>query len=60
MKNSLFILLFLRLGCNNYPMILYQKNPEINKIGLKNAMPQKSIGIWLKAPEKDGMSLVRK
>jgi len=41
-------------------MILYQKNPEINKIGLKNAMPQKSIGIWLKAPEKDGMSLVRK
>jgi len=23
-------------------------------------MPQKSTGIWLKAPEKDGMSLVRK
>jgi hypothetical protein len=49
---------------------LSKKNPEINKIrkaiflsaffGLKNSIPQKSTGIWLKAPEKDGMSLVRK
>ena len=69
MKNSLFILLFLLLGCKQIPnYILSKENPEINKtrkaillsafFGLDNAMPQKSMGIWSKAPGKDGMPLV--
>ena len=69
MKNSLFILLFLLLGCKQLPnYILSKESPEINKtrkaillsafFGLDNSMPQKSIGIWSKAPGKDGMPLV--
>ena len=69
MKNSLFILLLLILGCKQLPNhILSKENPEINKtrkaklisafFGLDNAMPQKSMGIWSKAPGKDGMPLV--
>ncbi len=69
MKNSLFILLILILGCKQLPKyILSKENPEINKtrkatllsafFGLDNAMPQKSMGIWSKAPGKDGMPLV--
>ena len=57
MKNSLFILLILILGCKQLPnYILSKENPEINKtrkatllsafFGLDNAMPQKSMGIW--------------
>ena len=66
MKNSLFILLILILGCKQLPnYILSKENPEINKtrkatllsafFGLDNAMPQKSMGIWSKAPGKDGL-----
>jgi len=69
MKNSLSILLFLTLGCKQLPdYTLSKENPEINKsrkatilsafFGLDNAMPLKSIGIWSKAPGKDGMPLV--
>lgn len=69
MKNSLFIFLFLIQGCRQLPFyILSKENPEINKtrkarllsafFGLDNAMPQKSMGIWSKAPGKDGMPLV--
>ena len=69
MKNSLFILLFLTLGCKQLPdYTLSKENPEINKsrkatilsafFGLDNAMPLKSMGIWSKAPGKDGMPLV--
>ncbi|KOY84298.1 hypothetical protein AD998_21680 [bacterium 336/3] len=69
MKKSLIILLFLILGCKQLPnYILSKENPEINKtrkavllsafFGLDNAMPQKSMGIWNKAPGKDGMPLV--
>ena len=60
----------LRLGCKQLPDdTLSKKNPENNKIRktilsafkrLDNAMPQKSIGIQLKAPGKDAMPLVRK
>ena len=69
MKNSLFLLLLMILGCNQLPdYILSKQNPEINKtrkavllsafFGLDNAMPNKSIGIWREAPGKDGMPLV--
>jgi len=69
MKISLFIPLFFILGCKQLPdFILSMENPEINKsrkatllsafFGLDNTMPQKSIGIWSKAPGKDGMPLV--
>ena len=69
MKNSLFIFLFFIQGCRQLPFyILSKENPKINKtrkatllsafFGLDNAMPQKSIGIWSKAPGKDGMPLV--
>lgn len=57
------------MGCKQLPNYnLSKDNPEINKIrkasllsaffGLDNTMPQKSMGIWLKAPGKDGMPLV--
>jgi len=69
MKNSLYILLFLTLGCKQLPdYTLSKENPEINKsrkatilsafFGLDNEMPLKSMGIWSKAPGKDGMPLV--
>lgn len=69
MKSSLLILLFLISGCKQIPnYILSKQNPEINQtrkatllsafFGLDNAMPQKSMGIWSKAPGKDGMPLV--
>ena len=57
------------MGCKQLPnYILSKENPEINKtrkarllsafFGLDNEMPQKSMGIWSKAPGKDGMPLV--
>ena len=69
MKNSIPIFLFLILGCKQIPnYILSNEIPEINKkrkaalisafFGLDNAMPFKSIGLWYKAPGKDGMPLV--
>ena len=69
MKNRLFLLLILITGCKQLPnYILSKENPDINKtrkaellsafFGLDNAMPQKSMGIWSKAPGKDGMPLV--
>lgn len=69
MRNSLIIIIFLTLGCKQLPnYILSKENPEINKtrkatllsayFGLDNSMPQKSMGIWSKAPGKDGMPLV--
>lgn len=69
MKNSLFILLIIIVGCKKLPNYKISKeNPEINKtrkasllsafFGLDNTMPKKSIGIWSKAPGKDGMPLV--
>jgi hypothetical protein len=69
MKNNIFILLFLVLGCKQLPdYSLSKENPEINKrrkakllsafFGLDDAMPLKTMGIWSKAPGKDGMPLV--
>jgi len=69
MRISLSLVFILFLGCNRLPdYILSKKNPEINKsrkaliisafFGLDNALPQKSMGIWSKAPGKDGMPLV--
>ncbi len=67
-KNTLFMILFLILGCKQPYYILSKENPEINNtrkatlisafFGLDNGMPQKSMGIWSKAPGKDGMPLV--
>lgn len=65
----MFILLLLITGCHQLPkFILSKKNPEIAIsrkaklvsafFGLDNAMPLKSMGIWSKAPGKDGMPLV--
>lgn len=69
MKNSIPIILFFILGCKQIPnFILSNEIPETNKkrevalisafFGLDNAMPFKSIGLWYKAPDKDGMPLV--
>lgn len=73
MKNNLYhnVLLGMLIfgACGQLPdYVLSKKNPEITKkrpakilsafFGLDNAMPQKSIGIWSKAPGKDGMPLV--
>lgn len=69
MKISIPIIIFFILGCKQIPnYILSNEIPEINKkrevalisafFGLDNAMPFKSIGLWYKAPGKDGMPLV--